>query len=140
LAGEPRWVLLEAVVALNRAETAKTGERHALLDRAALEIAVKRPWNVWVYFMDRDFATLAMSLLVAIAGARAFAAGNERTAYRAAIALLDANGIAVDLGANRERAEELLFEYFRGWLSQAGVAEWFKLWMSPAASSDLDTK
>jgi hypothetical protein len=53
----------------------------------------------------------------------------ERTAYRAAAALLEANGIALDLGGNRERAEERLFEYFRGRLSQAGVAEWFKTWM-----------
>jgi prophage maintenance system killer protein len=133
LAGEPRWVPVEAVIALNREEAAKTGERHELLDRRALEIAVKRPWNVWVYFMDQDYATLAMSLLVAVAGAKAFAAGNERTAYRAALALLDANGIAVDLGANRERAEERLFEYFRGRLSQAGVADWFKNWMSSAS-------
>lgn len=128
---EPRWVSLETVVALNREEAAKTGEAHELRDRAALEIAIKRPWNVWVYFMDRDFATLAMSLLVAIAGAKAFATGNERTAYRAAVALLEGNGIALDLGANRARAEERLFEYFRGRLSQAGVAAWFKDWMSP---------
>src|SRR5665213_759841 len=107
---EPVWLSLDAVVALNRNEVAKTGEPHALVDRAALEIAVKRPWNVWVYFMDRDFATLAMSVLVAIAGARAFAAGNEATAHRAAIALLEANGFAVDLGGNR-RAEEQLHEY-----------------------------
>ena len=79
---EPRWVSVEAVVALNRVEVAQTGEQHQLVNRAALEIAVKRPWNVWVYFMDQDFATLAMSLLVAIAGAKPFAAGNERTAYR----------------------------------------------------------
>jgi prophage maintenance system killer protein len=131
LADEPRWVTVEAVVALNRDEVEKTRETHLLLDRAALEIAVRRPWNVWVYFMDQDYATLAMSLLVAIAGAKAFAAGNERTAYRAAVALLEANGIAVDLGANRERAEERLFEYFRGRLSQAGVSDWFKMWMSP---------
>ena len=132
MAGEPRWVPVETVVALNREEAAKTGEAHELRDRAALEIAIKRPWNVWVYFMDRDFATLAMSLLVAIAGAKAFATGNERTAYRAAVALLEGNGIALDLGANRARAEERLFEYFRGRLSQAGVAAWFKDWMSPA--------
>ena len=129
MASEPRWVSLDAVVALNREEVEKTGEPHRLLDRAALEIAVKRPWNVWVYFMDRDFATLATALLVAIAGARAFAAGNERTAYRAAVALLEANGIALDPGGNRARAEERLFEYFRGRLSQAGVADWFKTWM-----------
>ena len=132
MASEPHWVSLETVVALNREEAAKTGEAHELRDRAALEIAIKRPWNVWVYFMDRDFATLAMSLLVAIAGAKAFATGNERTAYRAAVALLEGNGIALDLGANRVRAEERLFEYFRGRLSQAGVAAWFKDWMSPA--------
>lgn len=127
---EPRWVPLDAIVALNREEVAKIGEPHALVDRAALEIAARRPWNVWVYFMDRDFATLATALLVAIAGARAFAAGNEHTAYRAALALLEANGIAVELGGNRERAEAQLFDYFRGRLSQAGVADWFKTWMS----------
>src|SRR5581483_11190109 len=102
----------------------RTGERHELVDRAALEIAVRRPWNVWVYFMDRDFATLAMSLLVALAGARAFAAGNEATAYRAAVAFLTANGLSVALARNG-RSEEQLYEYFRGRLSQSGVREWF---------------
>ena len=132
MADEPHWVPVEAVVALNREEVEKTGEPHRLLDRAALEIAVRRPWNVWVYFMDQDFATLAMTLLVALAGAKAFAAGNERTAYRAAVALLDANGITVELGANRARAEEQLFDYFAGRLSQAGVREWFQSWTSSA--------
>jgi prophage maintenance system killer protein len=130
LSGEPRWLSLEDIVAINREEVEKTGEPHRLVDRAALDIAVKRPWNVWVYFMDQDFATLAMSLLVAVAGAKAFAAGNERTAYRAAVALLEANGITLDLGANRARAEERLFDYFSGRLSQTGVREWFKDWMS----------
>jgi death on curing protein len=128
--GEPRWVSADTVVALNRAEVEKTGEQHHLVDRAALDIAVERPWNVWVYFMDQDFATLAMTLLVALAGAKAFAAGNERTAYRAAVAFLEGNGITVDLGANRPRAEEQLFAYFAGRLSQAGVREWFQSWMS----------
>jgi prophage maintenance system killer protein len=132
LASEPRWVSVEAVVALNRDEVEKTGEPHRLIDRAALEIAVKRPWNVWVYFMDQDYATLATALLVAVAGAKAFAAGNERTAYRAALALLEANDIALDLDGNRERAEERLFEYFHGRLSQAGVTDWFKTWMAEA--------
>ncbi len=134
MAGEPRWVTVEAVVALNREEAEKTGERHQLLDRAALEIAVRRPWNVWVYFMDRDFATLASALMVALAGAKAFAAANERTAYRAAVALLEVNGIELDFGVNRERAEERLFEYFRGRLSQTGVTAWFKMWMSGDSS------
>ncbi|HEU0216685.1 MAG TPA: hypothetical protein VFQ90_08490 [Stellaceae bacterium] len=133
---EPRWVSVETVVALNRDEVGKTGEPHQLVNRAALEIAVKRPWNVWVYFMDQDYATLAMSLLVAIAGARPFAAGNERTAYRAAAMLLETNGLILDLGANRLRAEERLFDYFQGRLSQSGVADWFRAWMIPGERHD----
>ena len=124
------------MVALNRDEVGRTGEPHELVNRAALEIAVKRPWNVWVYFMDQDYATLAMSLLVAIAGARPFAAGNKRTAYRAAASLLETNGLVLDLGANRQRAEQRLFEYFDGRLSQSGVADWFRMWMSPAERHD----
>lgn len=133
---EPRWLSVEAVVALNREDVEPAGEPHALLDPRALDIAVKRPWNVWVYFMDQDFATLAMSLLVAIAGARPFAAGNERTAYRAAAMLLETNGLILDLGANRRRAEERLFDYFQGRLSQSGVADWFRTWMTPGERHD----
>ena len=131
MAKEPSWLSLDAVVALNRDAIAETGDRHLLVDRAALEIAVRRPWNVWVYFMDRDYATLAGALLAALAGARAFAAGNERTAYRAAVAFLELNGVTLALGANRERAEQQLFEYFAGRLSQAGVTDWFRTWMEP---------
>jgi prophage maintenance system killer protein len=127
---EPRWVSAEAVIALNREEAAKLGKPHDVRDRAALDIAVKRPWNVWAYFMDRDFATLAAALFVAVTGSKAFAAANERTAYRAAAALLEANGIRLDLGDNRDSAERCLFEYFDGRLSQAGVADWFETWMS----------
>jgi prophage maintenance system killer protein len=132
LADEPRWLSVDAVAALNREEAEALGAPHRIVDRAALEVAVKRPWNVWVYFMDRDLATLAMSLLVAVAGARAFAAANERTAYRAALALLEINGLTIDLGGSRERAEAQLFEYFRGRLSQAGVRAWFETWVTAA--------
>jgi len=130
MADEPQWLPLDAVIDLNRDEVKKSGEPFALIDRAALQIAVSRPWNVWVYFMDQDYATLAAALMAAIVGARAFAAGNEPTAYRAAIAFLEANGYAVELGANRQHATARVFEYFSGRLSQAGVVEWFRMWMS----------
>ena len=131
MAAEPSWISLEAVVALNLAIVAETGEPHELCDRAPLAIAIRRPWNIWVYFMDHDYAVLAAALMAAVFSARAFAAGNKRTAFRAAIAFLDANGYAVVLGDNR-RAVERVFRFFDGQLSQAGVVEWFRLWMSPS--------
>ena len=59
---EPTWLTLDAVVAMNRDEVARSGEAHKLQDRAALQRALAHPWNMWVYFMDRDIAVLAARL------------------------------------------------------------------------------
>ena len=128
---EPDWLPLDAVVALNREEVAKSGEPHALRDRAALQRALAHPWNIWVYFMDRDIAVLAARLYTGLATAHAFAAGNKRTAFRAAVAFVEANGYALDLPPQRQPIDRLL-GYFDGRLGQSGVVEWFRLWMTPA--------
>jgi prophage maintenance system killer protein len=127
---EPRWLSLDAVVALNREIVAAAGEEHAVIDRAALQVAVARPWNVWAYFMDGDCAALAAALLASLYGARAFACGNKRTACRAALAFLEANGLTLALGGHAHACDRL-YEYFAGRLSQRGVVEWFRLWLEP---------
>ena len=128
---EPRWVPIETVIAFNAEEVAKTGEMHALQDRAALQRALAHPWNVWVYFMDRDIAVLAAWLYTSVANARAFAEGNKRTAFRAASAFVEANGYALDMPPDPLHAIERLLGYFEGKLGQSGVVEWFRLWMTP---------
>ena len=125
---------IEAVIVFNRATVEQSGEPHELRDPTALHKALAHPWNVWVYFMDPDLAVLAMRLYTSLVTARAFAAGNEPTALRAAEAFLEANGYQLDLGDNRPRAIERLNEFAAGRLSQAGVVEWFRLWMSPRKS------
>jgi death-on-curing protein len=130
--GEPNWVPLEAVIAFNREEVGKTGEAHAVLDPAALQRALAHPWNVWVYFMDRDIAVLAARLYTSLGTAHAFAAGNKRTAFRAAVAFVVANGYAFDMPPQRHPVDRLL-GYFAGRLGQSGVVEWFRLWMTPGA-------
>ena len=110
---------------------AKTGETHELQDRAALTRALAHPWNVWVYFMDRDIAVLAARLYTSLADAHAFAAGNKRTAFRAATAFIEANGCTLDLPSDRIPAIERLLGYFDGRLGQSGVVEWFRFWRAP---------
>ena len=127
---EPKWLTLDAVLAMNREEVAKSGELHELRDPAALQRALAHPWNVWVYFMDRDIAVLAARLYTAVATGRAFAAGNKRTAFRAAIAFVEANGYVFDMPPQRQPIEHLL-GYFDGKLGQTGVVEWFRWWMTP---------
>ena len=130
MAAEPLWVPLEAVIEFNREEAAAAGEPCELRDRAALERAIAHPWNVWVYFMDRDIAVLAARLYTSIGNARAFAAANKRTAFRAASSFVAANGFALDLPAAQSRPVEQLLGYFDGRLSQAGVVDWFRTWMT----------
>ena len=75
MAAEPRWVPLDAVVALNRVIVEAAGEPHELRDAKALQTAIAHPWNVWIYFMDRDIPVLAARLYTSLATAHAFAAG-----------------------------------------------------------------
>lgn len=130
-ANEPRWIPLETVVAYNSEEVGNSGEPHELRDRSALRRALAHPWNVWVYFMDRDIAVLAARLYTSLADAHAFAAGNKRTALRAATEFVEANGYALDLPPDPRPAIERLLGYFDGRLGQSGVVEWFRFWMTP---------
>src|SRR4051794_2967278 len=127
----PIWVPLDAVVAYNKEEVEKTGGPHELQDRAALQRALAHPWNVWVYFMDRDIAVLAAWLYTSVANARAFAEGNKRTAFRAASAFVETNGYALDMPPDPLHAIERLLGYFDRRLGQSGAVEWFRLWMTP---------
>ena len=127
---EPRWVPIEAVIAFNREAVEQSGEMHELRDKKALQNALAHPWNVWVYFMDRDIAMLAARLYTGIANARAFAAGNRRTALRAAVAFVEANGYEFTMPRQRHPIDRLL-GYFDGKLGQSGVVEWFRMWTTP---------
>lgn len=132
MSGEPQWVPLDAVVAINEEIAAQSGELHEIRDLASLQKAVAHPWNKWVYFMDADIAVLAATLFASIGTAGGFATANKRTAFRAATAFLEANGCRLDLGDNRGYALERPNEFYRGRLGQAGVVAWFRMWMETA--------
>lgn len=87
-----------AIVAeFNEVLCADTGEGHALLDPEGLAAAVERPWSGFGDF--EAFPTLydkAAALLHGIASRQVFENGNKRTAWAAAVALLELNG--VDIG------------------------------------------
>ncbi len=129
--GEPLWVPIEALIAFNADEVAETGELHEVRDHAALQRALAHPWNVWVYFMDRDIAVLAARLYTSLADAHAFTEGNKRTAFRAAVTFVEANGYSFDMPPRQRHAIERLLGYFDGKLGQSGVVEWFRFWMTP---------
>lgn len=94
---EPRWLTAEEVIAINAYEVAATGEPFVLRDRGTLDGALARPLSRFLYEAEEDVAILAVTLLMAIAKAHAFAQGNKRTAFFAAGAFLRVNGYRLDL-------------------------------------------
>ena len=121
---------IEAVIAFNQAAVEQSGEPHELRDRTAMQKALAHPWNVWVYFMDRDIGVLAARLYMSLANAHSFAAANKRTAFRAAVAFVEANGYDFTMPQQPYPIDRLL-GYFDGRLGQSGVVEWFRLWTTP---------
>lgn len=123
-----RRLTVALVSAYNEVLCADTGENHALLDGAGLAAALERPWSGYGDF--EAFPSMfdkAAALLHGMAARQVFENGNKRTAWAAAVAFLDFNGI--DLGyvptvhANMfVRAVGLDHS-----LEIADVAEWFEV-------------
>jgi death-on-curing protein len=128
---EPHWLPLAAVVAINRIVTEAAGVPHALDHRAALETALAQPRNKWFYGFDTDLAMLAAVLFAGIAGARAFARGNARTGFVAALAFIAANGGAFAMPDHPDTVGRLR-DFLDHRLSQDGLTEWFRLWIAAA--------
>ena len=92
---EPLWLPVSEVVDTNRDLVEETGEPHHIRDLGLLESACAVPRNQWSYGGVTDLATLATSVLFAIARNHPFMQGNKRTALLAALQLLELNGWAL---------------------------------------------
>jgi death-on-curing protein len=107
LPNEPRWLPIEAVVEINRAVVAISGEPHLLRDQGLLESALARPRNFFG-FGEEDIVVLAVSLMVGIAQAHAFTQGNKRTCFVAMAQFLKINGYDLAIEDSRPWADEII--------------------------------
>jgi death on curing protein len=107
LPNEPRWLSIEAVVEINRAVVAITGEPHLLRDPGLLESALARPRNFFG-FGEADIVVLAVLLMAGIARAHAFTQGNKRTCFVAMVQFLKSNGYNLEIEDARPWAEEII--------------------------------
>ena len=99
--------MIEAVVEINRAVVAITGEPHLLRDQGLLESALARPRNFFG-FGEEDIAVLAVSLTAGIARAHAFAQGNKRTCFVAMVQFLKINGYDLAIDDSRPWADDII--------------------------------
>jgi death on curing protein len=107
LPSEPRWLSIEAVVEINRAGVAITGEPHLLRDLGLLESALARPRNFFG-FGEEDIVVLAVPLMAGIARAHAFTQENKRTCFIAMVQFLKVNDYDLAIEDSRPWADEII--------------------------------
>jgi len=107
LQNEPEWLPVQAVIEINRAAVALTGERQLLRDGGLLESALARPQNAFAYG-EEDMVVLAVRLMAGIARAHAFEQGNKRTAFVAMVQFLNANGLDVAIEDSTSWADRVI--------------------------------
>lgn len=121
---EPRWLTLEAVLALHDEQIARFGGSPGLLMPTALEAAVARPVNSFHYDEQADIPALAALYLVGLANAHAFVDGNKRVALAAMLVFLVLNGQPLHVGP--EKLYALVLDVATGRLKEDGVAQWLR--------------
>ena len=87
---EPKWLLLEAVLAMHKLLITEHGGASEVRDRSLLESALARPHNLFGYEDPKpSLSRLAASYAFGIAKNHPFVDGNKRVALTAAAVFLE---------------------------------------------------
>ena len=100
-----------------------------LRDEGALESALARPRNRFVYGRKPDLATLAAAYAYGLARDHPFQDGNKRIAFLTAVLFLGLNGY--DLDVSDEDVVANIVALAAGRLSEAKLAAWMRRNMRP---------
>jgi death on curing protein len=89
---EPHWLSLRTVLLIHCFSLAEYGGRNGIRDQAALDSALARPRNRFVYEPDIDLADLAGSYTFGLTRNHPFHDGNKRISFGAAGTFVRLNG------------------------------------------------
>lgn len=93
---EPRWVKRAWVDAWHFEELKHFGGQHGVRDQGAIESAIVRPRNKWVYDGVRELPLLAASLGYGLIQNHGYIDGNKRVGFVAMGIFLELNGYALE--------------------------------------------
>ncbi len=120
---EPVWIEAELALAIHDRQLAEHGGPIGLRDASALESALGRPRNKWVYG-EVDLCALAAAYAYGVALNHPFVDGNKRTAWVLARLFLALNNVRI--GFAPEEAIHMVLALASGSLAEAEVADWFR--------------
>lgn len=121
---EPRWLTRAAVDIMHQQQLDEHGGSFGIRDANALESAIARARNRFLYDDGVDMAMLAACYAYGIATSHPYTDGNKRTAFVAAAAFLYVNRF--DLGRSEAEVVEAFLRLAGGELAEDELAEWFR--------------
>jgi death-on-curing protein len=127
---EPIWLDRRACDAIHFDQLRQHGGIPGVRDENALESALARPRNRWVYEPESDLAALAATYGYGIATNHAHNDGNKRVAFLAMYVFLGLNGWAIE--APEPDVVEIMLALADGRLEEERLADWLRDHMSEA--------
>jgi death-on-curing protein len=118
---EPRWLSLEEVLVIHERQLAIFGGAAGMRDQGALESALSRPRNKWLY-ENADLPALGATLAYGIARNHAFVDGNKRAAFLSMAAFLRLNGVR--FAPSQASATAMMLSLAAGEVDESGLTRW----------------
>jgi death-on-curing protein len=120
---EPVWIESELALAIHDRQLAEHGGPIGVREASALESALARPRNQWVYG-EMDLCALAAAYAYGISRNHPFTDGNKRTAWVLARLFLTLNDIRIAF--KPQDAIHMVLSLADGALEEDNVADWFR--------------
>jgi death-on-curing protein len=120
---EPVWVNLDAVIIFHEEHLLEFGGASGIRDRGAIESALTRPQNLFVYGQP-DLFDLAAAYTAGLSQNHGFVDGNKRTAFLTGVVFLAENGYNVI--ADQAEVIAAMLELAEHRLDEAGYAQWLR--------------
>lgn len=122
---EPKWLLPEIVIAVQKALLAEHGGGTGLRDETLFDSAMARPKQKYHYEHKSTIYELAGAYSYDLANNHPFVDGNKRIALTAGLVFLDLNG--VECNAPEAEAAAIFERLAAGKVSEEELGNWFLL-------------
>ncbi len=128
------WLTRVAIDLLHHDQLLEHGGLPGTRDENALEAALARPRNRWVYEGTRDVAALGASYCHGLARGHPYVDGNKRVGFLAMAAFLDLNGLT--LTATDDEVVRVMRGVAAGTIGEPELAAWLRQNVTAAGSSE----
>lgn len=126
---EPIWLKRAWVDALHFRQLQRFGGRYGVRDAGAIESAIARPRNRWVYGDNEDLAALAAAYGYGLTRNHGYVDGNKRIGFVAMAVFLDLNGWTVN--APEPEVVRVMLAVAAGELGEIELANWLRAHIEP---------